>query len=309
MVAKFFNKTKPVNTLLILFFLLIIFISSLFLYPDSLQNLSNFGERILFLILFLLGLLLINFIVHKNGLTKNNSYVILFVTLFAGMFPQVLSNDKVILTNFLLLLAFRRIYSLRSLKEINEKLFDGALLVGVATLFYSWSILYLFLIYVAISVFQKSNMRTILIPLVGFISPVFLYWVYIISLNGFSAFAIHFETGYNFSAYNGLQLLLPTAMLVSFLLWSVFPTTYKIISVNNEFRDLWKLLLYHTIVSLIVIFLYPVKNGSELLFLFFPVSIILTNYLQSVKEKWFKEVVLYLFIAIAVWSLIYNFSP
>jgi putative effector of murein hydrolase LrgA (UPF0299 family) len=38
-----------------------------------------------------------------------------------------------------------------------------------------------------------------------------------------------------------------------------------------------------------IIAISPNKNGSEFLFLFAPLSIIITNYLETIKERWFKE--------------------
>jgi putative effector of murein hydrolase LrgA (UPF0299 family) len=36
----------------------------------------------------------------------------------------------------------------------------------------------------------------------------------------------------------------------------------------------------------------PVKNGSELLFFFVPLSIIISNYFESKEERVFKEILL-----------------
>ena len=46
------------------------------------------------------------------------------------------------------------------------------------------------------------------------------------------------------------------------------------------------------IISLLVVAVAPDKNGSEFLFLFAPLSIIITNYLETISEKWFKETLL-----------------
>jgi putative effector of murein hydrolase LrgA (UPF0299 family) len=54
--------------------------------------------------------------------------------------------------------------------------------------------------------------------------------------------------------------------------------------------------LFTAIISFFVIVLAPQKDGSEFLFLFAPVAIILTNYIETIQEKWFKE----LFLAVLV---------
>ena len=309
MVAKFFNKTKPVNTVINLSFLLFLFVYTFFVYSNSNYGLHLFGQRVLDFVLLLFNLFLILFIIRKNNLTKNNSYAELLIVLFIGMFPTVMINTSVLISNLVLLFAFRRIYSLRTGKDVKEKLFDSSFLIGIATLLHPWTMLYILLIYVGISVFQKSNMRTILIPLVGFITPLFLYWTYTLLVSATSGAFPDLHIGYNFSNYNSLRLLLPLAMVATFIFWTILPTTAKIYSVNNQFRDLWVLILYHLAVSVVVMLFAGAKDGSETLFLFFPVAVIITNYLQQIKEKWFKEVVLLLFIFTTFFGLIYSFSP
>ena len=81
-------------------------------------------------------------------------------------------------SNFILLFAFRRIYSLRSGLRTKEKLFDGAFWIGVASWFYIWSLLFMVLVYVGIYIFRKADLRNAIIPLVGFVTPVFLSFTY-----------------------------------------------------------------------------------------------------------------------------------
>jgi len=92
----------------------------------------------LFLVL-IVTFFMVNFIVRKNGLSKDNSYVLLIMVLCFGLFPQSSLNYLFIISNLILLFAFRRIYSLRTNKEIKEKIFDSAFWVGIATLIYPWS--------------------------------------------------------------------------------------------------------------------------------------------------------------------------
>ena len=123
----------------------------------------------------------INFIIRKNALTEDNSYAILFYILLVCYFPNSFVNEGVFISNFILLLAFRRIYSLRSSIQTKEKIFDSAFWIGIATLFYVWSLFYLILVYAAIFIFRKIDWRNFIIPLVGVLTPIFLSYTYLLA--------------------------------------------------------------------------------------------------------------------------------
>ena len=300
MIAKFFNKTKPINILIVLILLTIIFLSATFSLVNTIFSFEFFLKKIAVLGLLLMTVFVINFIISKNSLVKNNSYALLLLILCIGMFPFSTINNVLLITHFFLLLAYRRIYSLRTVKNSKEKLFDSSFWIGIATLIYPWSFVYLLLVYIGASIFNKLTFRNILIPLIGFLTPILLYAVYLLATDNFDSFDLQLTYSLTFLNYNSLKLLIPITLILGYLLWAIFPTTAKVIAVNNEFRTSWFLLLAHLVISVLIIIPSPIKNGSEFLFLFFPATIMLANYLQIVKEEWFKEVFLYLFLVITI---------
>ena len=245
-------------------------------------------------------LFLINFIIRKNNLTKDNSYTILLFVFLIGMFPFSMLDFELIVTNLLLLLAYRRIYSLRTNKDTKKKLFDSAFWIGIATLIYPWSSIIIILIYIAIFLFDKSTWRNILIPVIGFITPIFIFISFLVAIGDFDLFStiINFNYSFSFENYNSFKIIIPLSLICALIIWSIFPTTFKITTINNEFKTSWLLLIFHLLILIPVIILSPLKDSSELLFLFFPTALIFTNYLQIVEEKWFKEVFLYTFLGI-----------
>jgi hypothetical protein len=300
MIAKFFNKTKPINTLIELVFLIVIYTIATFKLVEYDLNFQFILERTVIFVLLLFTVFAVNFIIRKNGLTKNNSYTLLLFILCITIFPFSIINNILLITHFFLLLAYRRIYSLRTGKDTKEKLFDSGFWIGIATLIYPWSFAYMVLIYMAIYIFNKRTFRNVLIPLIGFFTPILLYGVYLLAMDDFNNFQLHLKYSFQFLNYNSLKLVIPIALMLGYLLWVIFPTTAKIIAVNNEFRTSWFLLLVHLLIGILIIIPSPVKDGSEFLFLFFPASIILANYIQIIEERWFKEVFLYLFLLIAI---------
>jgi hypothetical protein len=72
---------------------------------------------------------------------------------------------------------------------------------------------------------------------------------------------------------------------------------------KKDFKNTWAVVNFHIIIALILVIISPQKNGSELIFLFFPVSILFANELQNIKKYWLKETIFYAFIL--VYGLVY----
>ncbi len=300
MIANFFNKTKPINTLFIIGLLFFIYIFSIAFHLSEEITFGFVVKKVGIFSLLLIVIFTINFIVRKNNLTKDNSYAILLFVILIGMFPYSTLDFELLLVNLILLLAYRRIYSLRTSKETQKKIFDSAFWIGIATIISPWSSLTILLIYGAIYVFDKVTWRNSIIPLVGFCTPIIIYAAYLYALNDFDIFVenLTYTFSFSFGVFNSAILLIPLALVSSLLIWSIFPTTFKIRTVNNEFKHSWYLLVFHFVILLFVVLPWPVKNGGEFLLLFFPIAVIFTNYLQIIEEKWFKEVFLYTLLAV-----------
>ena len=78
-------------------------------------------------------------------------------------------------------------------------------------------------------------------------------------------------------------------MLLSFGVWaSIFYV--KILNKKKKaLRPSFKIIFMMVVIAFVIIVLAPQKNGSEFLFLFAPLSVIIANYIESIKDKWFKE--------------------
>lgn len=79
-------------------------------------------------------------------------------------------------------------------------------------------------------------------------------------------------------------------MLFSFGLWSSIFYLKGIKQKKKAFRPSFKIVLFAAIISFVIVVIAPEKNGSEFLFLFAPIAIIITNYVETIEEKWFREI-------------------
>ena len=298
MIANFFNQTKPINFLVLSLLVLLIFLSSLIQGYEGETSLFFFVKYGLFLLAAILSVFVLNFIIRKNALCEDKSYALLFYILLWGMFPNSLLNGGVFVSNFILLFAFRRLYSLRSPLRTQEKIFDSAFWIGIASIFYLWSFLFLLLVYAAIWLFRRGDWKNIWIPIVGYITPVFLAYTYLLAFDDVERFMQiwTFDFRLDVSLYNSFDFLWPIVFTGLLLLFSIYPTTRKSLLAKFDFKSTWQLLIVHLAVSLIVILIAPEKDGSEFSFLFFPLTIVFANFLQILEKYWIKEGILYLFL-------------
>ena len=298
MIANFFSKTKPINFLLLSILVALIFIVAVINVNSEPLSFYLFAKNGLFLFFSILTLFILNFIIRKNVLTEDNSLAILFYILMISYFPNSFAHDGLFLSNFILLFAFRRIYSLRSSIETKEKIFDSSFWIGIASLFYMWSVLFILIVYAGIVIFRKTDWRNFIIPLIGFITPVFLSYTYLLAFDDLGRFYELWDFGINLdvSYYAAQKMMVPLALIGTLTLIAIYPTTKRSLLAKIDFKSTWSLLLTHILVSLLVVFISPLKDGSEFLFLFFPLSILFANYLQVIEKYWIRESIIYIFI-------------
>lgn len=302
MIANFFSKSKPVHIFNLVVLLFLYYTISFIFINNEVISGWDFAKNISFFFLQIIGLIIVNFIINKNNLTHDNLYALLLFVLLLGSFPEALFANKIILANLVLLISYRKIYSIKSGHNTTRKLFDAGFWIGIATLIYPLSIFYIALVFVAIIIYEKSYFKNLLIPIIGLATPLFLFFTYVFYFDKLELFLnlFQYNLSFDFSAYNKLSNLLPITFLITITLWSLVVVTPKIILVSNTLRMSWNVLINQLLIAALVVILSPNKNGSELFFVIFPCAIIITNFLQKSQSSNFKNLILYLFLLISI---------
>ena len=301
MLSSFFSKSKPINLILVGLFILAFYLNAN--YETIFTSSANaFLKEISILLLLLLSLFLINFISGKNELTGKNSYKIVLFGGFICMFSAALANDLAIAANLFILLALRRIVSLRTQRETIKKIFDASLWICIASLFYFWSFLFLILVYLGILFHVGHKLRNWLVPLVAVITVFSIATsVDLLLTNSFYTFEQWFqESNFDFSAYRNLEILLPAAFLLALTAWSSFFYVGIIQKISANYKSSLILILFFVFLALAVAVFAPDKDSSELIFFFSPLALVVTNYFQVMKDKWFKEILLLIIILLPI---------
>ncbi len=302
MITRIFDKSKPINFLIVLSITLFAFVSAQISFYDGAFTIDYFLERISMFVLCLLTMALLNFIVSKNNLTQKSSYKILLFSLFFAMVPYAMSNMNVLVSNFFILLALRRIISLKSLLKVKNKLLDASVLIAIASLFHFWSILFILLVFAALVFYSENKVKNWIIPFVGVAIIGVLFVAYhIVRHNTLGDPSEYMDAlDFNYESYNSLKLIISITVFFSFGIWASF---FYIRSINKKlktFRPSFIIILIMALLAVIVALISPNKDGSEFLFLFAPLAIIITNYIEVIEEPWFKESLVAVLILIPV---------
>lgn len=306
MIASFFKTSKPIHSVIVAVFTLLVFLA---VRIDTVFNEFRFGvffNELLKYLIILASIFVLDFLVHKNKLTQKNGYEILIFSLLMITFPKTLLEVNIFTANFFILLALRRIISLRSNLRVKKKLFDAAFWICVAALFHFWSILFLALILAALLLHIIASLKNWIIPLMGIGTVILMVITYtIIFNNSFGSLNDYLQAiDFDFAAYNTLNNMIPMIILVLLGLWTL---GYYVVSLNNKpksFRPSFVLVLIALLIGITIILITPNKTSSELIFLFPALTIIISNYLESLKNKWLSEGLIIILLALPVLQLV-----
>lgn len=295
MLANFLNKSKPINFIGLLIFFFGAFLFNFFNDGFSIDKLLKIAILLLF---FLAVFFIYNFIVSKNKLTHDNSYAYFLFTLLTVSILSNLADYRILGLTMIYLLFIRKIYSLRTANKVLEKLFDSGIWLGVFFILEPLSILLFSLIYIASYLYNKITIHTLLTPIIGFITPLIIYFAYFFWFDKTEEFTKLFSFNFTFDVqfYSETKYLYTISCVFFVTIFAVFLKSVRALSVNNTFRRSWILIICNFVILILFILFFPKKNGSELIFILFPVSVILANGVELIQKRLLKNLVLYLFL-------------
>lgn len=294
MISSIFGKTKPINFIILAVFLFFYYwVVQIYLFGKSFSTDEIVLETgVLFVLL--ISVFAVDFISQRNKLTEPNSYAILFYVLWFVVFPDTLTDRNAILCSLLLLLATRRLLSIRSLKDVRAKVFDATLWILFSSLFYDWAVVYLLLVFVAVYIYEPKNISNWLMVLsAGFSffmisyaillllgTPNFLGEHYRFTIDFAAIYPFKWDSSIKFSVYIILNLILA--------FWAFLALgksgTGKVITV--------RLIALSFVIGLAVNLLVLNESTYAIIITFFPSAIFFCNYVESIKRQNLLELVL-----------------
>lgn len=309
MIASIFSKSRPFNYILIagaLIFCFVIYQIHLGLGQNSAG--IEIVKKGLNLVFLTASIFLVNFITKRNELSKDNSYTVLFYFLWLLFIPGVFDSNALIAASFFLILAFRRLMSMKSMITPKEKIFDASFWIVVASLFHFWCILFLLLVFVSIVFHVSRDYRNWLIPFIAFFTVAILLVF----------FSLLFET--DWLSWVGSQIKISTEFalsekpieniaLTAFFIFSVLFFFSLLVTLTK--RPLiqhasFKKVLFSFVIALLVYALSPNKSNDLLLFGVLPAAIMGTSFLEMTKDKLTTEIIVGCVIIASVFLFVFQ---
>jgi hypothetical protein len=293
MITSFFSKTKPINYLVSLIFLLVFYLINLFVTQ------SYFGN-ILLLVLFFGAILLqvigVQEIIRTKKITNPTSFAMLFFVLLCMSIPQVIDDKEVVFCNLFLMLSLNRLLALKNLKQVKQKIFDATLWVCVASIFDPWTLLFLIVVFLAVYVYGTKEFKNWLVPFVAITFFLLLLSAFLILTKNIVFLEQHYvfkiprdfskDFVQNFSIKPFIYIVVVNALILIVFIKQGYQGVGRIVHL--------RLLLVYFLVAIIVFIAQTVEANNYMLILysFFPAAVFATNFIETFKRKRLKELVL-----------------
>lgn len=298
MISSIFGKTKPINYIIVLTFLFLFYWLVHIILFNRVYEPNELLLQTGVLGLLLVSFIVVDFIVKRNKLTGSNSYTILFFGLLMLVFPETLVDNNAIICNFFLLLATRRLISVRTLRDIKFKIFDASLWVMFSSLFYDWALIYLLVVYIAIYIYEPKNFKNWLVPFAAIFVMFMISYSFLILTNNQEYLLNHYQFNIKFNAdfllnwANSSKLIIYT--LIVFIM-SIF-AFLKIGKSGLGKIVTTRLIVFSFVIGLLLNFLVSSEGIHPILLTFFPAAVLITNYIEAIKRENIQEVILMLSI-------------
>lgn len=295
MITSVFKKSTPLNYSLVVILILVFFF--LFQIQESSWMSSYFltFQKISLLCFILASFFLINFIVKKNGLSKDNGYAIFFYLLLLLFFPTIFNNSNVLYANFFTLLAVRRLISLQSLKASKEKIFDASFWILIAALFQFWCVLFLILVFISIIFHVSRDYRNWILPFIALLAVALLFLTVSFIFN-FDALTFiqnkavidlrieYFKNNYENGAFS---------IYVAVALFFVVSVLTTLSNRPQILHNSYKKIVAYFFIAVAVFIISPDKSNDLLLLSIAPLTMMAASHVEYVQQKLNNEIVFY----------------
>lgn len=307
MIASIFKKSKPVNFIIVIGIIGVAFIYVIFNQHMDQINPVFILEKILLLIISVFSVFLLNFIVVKNKLTEQTSFHILLYSLFLALLPKTLLDFNILMSNVFILLALRRIISLRTKRNVLKKIFDASFWIALACIFYFWAIIFFLVLLASLFLYSDNKLNDWIVAFCGLVAVLILSVCYNLVMydNIDLIFSNIPKLNFEYSEYNSIALIIGITVLFSYGIWASFFYLSDLKNKLKATRPPHKIIFAALFISIAVVIFSDSRTSSEFIFIFSPLAIITSNYINSIKENWIKDLfIILLIIAVIVVSFL-----
>ena len=330
MISKLFRGTGPGVIFLIIFTLILLWLSA-FLNPQV-QNASVYevrpmplyrivklitgnspqaGVTFSFIVLTILLFLLVNFNTSVFFLGERTFFPVIIYVMFSAVLPSLQLMNPVLPSALFLTLALKRIMGSYRKPGTAFNFFDAALLIGTGSLFYANLLWFGLLVFIGIALLRTGNIVEIFTSFIGLLTPYIMVFgiYYVLGRDTGELVADIRENLFAESPEPVLSRVGIAALTVSglMLIVSIVFLMEHINSMKIKSRKTFYLLLWGIGISIVLYFASPSASVELLWIIAITASYILANYYIYIKKRIIPEIFftgfLLLVICIQVFSM------
>lgn len=298
MISSFFSKTKPITYVVLLVFLSAFYVAINLRNGDRAFLSENFGLAIVALLTLIISVFIIDDMVKKEKISGQSSYTMLFFVLLMVVFPLTILDNNAVFSNLAVLFSITKLLQVKEAKNIKRKVFIAALLICVASLFYKWALLYFIVIVFSLNTYGGKNIKNWLAALLGILTFLMISSAILLLTNNMGFLTEHYKyyiLDLDPSAITS-KLSIKRIIFLLFIVGFAIFTFIKFRKKGGGKLITMRMLLLCFILVFVLLFLES-NRASPILLAFFPAAVFLGNYIETVKRKRIKELVLIVFIA------------
>ena len=290
MITRNFRISKPYHYILIFVGLIGVFLFQRLKDHSGIQSVDFAIESVAFLF-FLASMFLVVFIITKNKLTQKNSFAALYFFIFISLMPETLADHKIIIANGFILLSYRRIFSLETKINMKKKYFDAALWLSIATLFYVWSILYFIPLLATIILRPNDWVKHLLVLVFGAGSAGLLVYLFASVFGTPPSFLMFYPPKVNLDLFSHIPEVtkVSLAIISVMTIGSVLSLFSPLILKNSKSRNNFIVLFLMLFTGLSISFLAVNMFVENMLFVIFPLAVIMANFTQHQRRSWLSD--------------------
>ncbi len=264
---------------------------------------SSIGEHILISFFIIIQSFLISNIAARYKLLTTRTFLPAFI--YIMVIASISSSEialQIIFAGFFVFFGVDKLFSSEKKELIFSHLFDAALLISIASLFYFRVIAFFLLIWLSLVIMRPFKWREWVIPIIGLIVPyIFVIWGYF----HFSHISVFLNTlAYNFRGTD-FQILTPISYLYVMQFAVLFLFTllgiYRILKMYNRLsinsRMFYTILFWMFAVCGLVFSLCGFKCVEIFYFASISVTFLLSNYFLTLKRNWQAELFFIIILA------------
>jgi len=243
---------------------------------------------------FLLLLIQSVFILKINReyiLVQRQNYLpTLIFIIVASSFMELQRINPGIFANLFIILMLDQVFASYKKRYVLNRLFMAGLFVGIASLFYSFAIVYLIIIWISLFLLRSINLREWFVPVFGVIFPyLFLFATYYIH-EGLTITGLNETIKANLTnpvsiTHYQIPYYIFYAILALFIIFGSFSIIKKFPGRKIYIRKFFEILWWMFVIPVLMLIFMNQIYGEIIYLISVPVTFLIADYVNSIKNR------------------------